>query len=95
MPKKCTICGFDRNPSDSHYCGNCGHQLIYGENYKIYNASFQTPVDNSTLRNYKRYELQVKSSWIESFNLGNAGAQGRNAMCPCGSGKKFMDCHGK
>jgi preprotein translocase subunit SecA len=27
--------------------------------------------------------------------LGNQGMPGPNDACPCGSGKKFKDCHGK
>lgn len=69
MSKKCNSCGFQQNPDTSHYCGKCGKQLSYSDNYKLYNASLQTPVYNSTLNNYKKYEKQVNSSWL--FNTGN------------------------
>lgn len=64
MAKKCNSCGFQQNPDNAHYCGKCGKQLGYSDNYKLYNASLQTPVYNSTLNNYKKYERQVNSSWI-------------------------------
>lgn len=69
MAKRCNSCGFQQNPDNAHYCGKCGKQLSYGENYKLYNASLQTPVYNSTLNNYKKYEKQVNSSWL--FNAGD------------------------
>lgn len=64
MSTKCSKCGFTNNPNDSYYCGNCGHQLSSTNQYKLYNAYYQTPVYNSTLNNYKKYEQQVKSSWF-------------------------------
>lgn len=64
MSTKCSKCGFSNNPKDSYYCGNCGHQLSSTNQYKLYNAYYQTPVYNSTLNNYKKYEQQVKSSWF-------------------------------
>lgn len=67
MAKKCKSCNFQQNPDNAHYCGKCGKQLGYSDNYKLYNASLQTPVYNSTLNNYKKYERQVNSSWV--FNI--------------------------
>ncbi len=64
MAKRCNSCGFQWNPDSAHYCGKCGKQLGYGDNYKLYNASLQTPVYNSTLNNYKKYEKQVNTSWL-------------------------------
>lgn len=64
MAKKCNSCGFQQNPDNAHYCGKCGKQLGYSDNYKLYNASLQTPVFNSTLNNYKKYERQINSSWL-------------------------------
>lgn len=64
MAKKCNSCGFQQNPDNAHYCGKCGKQLGYSDNYKLYNASLQTPVYNSTLNNYKKYEKQINSSWL-------------------------------
>lgn len=64
MSKKCNNCGFQQNPDNAHYCGKCGKQLGYSDNYKLYNASLQTPVYNSTLNNYKKYERQINSSWL-------------------------------
>lgn len=69
MAKKCNSCGFQQNPDNAHYCGKCGKQLGYSDNFKLYNASLQTPVYDSTLNNYMKYERQVNSSWL--FNTGD------------------------
>lgn len=67
MAKKCNSCGFQQNPDNSNYCGKCGKRLGYST-YRLYNASDQTPVYNWTLKEYKKYENQVKSSWILNFS---------------------------
>ena len=44
---------------------------------------------NQTIRN------KIKSSKIDPNNPNTWGKVGRNETCPCGSGKKFKNCHGK
>lgn len=66
MSRKCSLCGFSGNPDEANYCGKCG-KLLSNWNFKLYNASLQTPVYNSTLNNYKKYERQINSSWL--FNI--------------------------
>lgn len=35
------------------------------------------------------------TDYVRSFNQKVVGKAGRNDKCPCGSGKKVKDCHGK
>lgn len=67
MAKKCTSCGFDKNPDNAHYCGKCGKQIGY-ETYKLYNASSYTPVHNHILKEYKACKQKVDTSWILNVN---------------------------
>ncbi|MDE6796118.1 MAG: WG repeat-containing protein [Muribaculaceae bacterium] len=64
MTKKCGKCGFMNNPGDAHYCGKCGNRLDYFSNWKVYNSTTHTAVENGTLGKYRRYEQQVKNSWL-------------------------------
>ena len=48
MKKVCLVCGFNENPEDSHYCGNCGNNLEdENHEWKIYDSrkSFILPND--------------------------------------------------
>ena len=59
-------------------------QIKTNNNKEIENIS-----KNKTIRN------KIKSSKIDSNNPNTWGKVGRNETCPCGSGKKFKNCHGK
>ena len=41
----------------------------------------------------KKNEYNEKS--LQNTVTANWGKVGRNSPCPCGSGKKFKNCHGK
>ena len=59
-------------------------QIKTNNNKEIENIS-----KNKTIRN------KIKSSKIDPNNPNTWGKVGRNETCPCGSGKKFKNCHGK
>ena len=59
-------------------------QIKTNNNKEIENIS-----KNQTIRN------KIKSSKIDPNNPNTWGKVGRNETCPCGSGKKFKNCHGK
>ena len=59
-------------------------QIKTSNNKEIENIS-----KNQTIRN------KIKSSKIDPNNPNTWGKVGRNETCPCGSGKKFKNCHGK
>lgn len=59
-------------------------QIKTSNNKEIENIS-----KNQTIRN------KMKSSKIDPNNPNTWGKVGRNETCPCGSGKKFKNCHGK
>ena len=59
-------------------------QIKTSNNKEIENIS-----KNKTIRN------KIKSSKIDPNNPNTWGKVGRNEPCPCGSGKKFKNCHGK
>ena len=59
-------------------------QIKTSNNKEIENIS-----KNKTIRN------KIKSSKIDPNNPNTWGKVGRNETCPCGSGKKFKNCHGK
>jgi hypothetical protein len=59
-----------------------------GERAELYDLS--TVLDSSQLK-HKYYLLELKE--IINFILQNNG--NRNSFCPCQSGKKFNECHGK
>jgi hypothetical protein len=42
-----------------------------------------------------RYPSIETTDYVKSFNRKIVGKAGRNDKCPCGSGKKVKDCHGK
>jgi preprotein translocase subunit SecA len=44
---------------------------------------------NQTVKN------KTKDTEIDPNNPSTWGKVGRNEMCPCGSGKKYKNCHGK
>ena len=63
MAKKCSFCGFANNPEDAHFCGKCGKNIAsYGYLWRLYNFSLCTPIEDSKLKEYKRYEQEAKSS---------------------------------
>ena len=48
---------------------------------------------------YEEHPNACTCVWCQKNRAGlvkvrNAGKVGRNAACPCGSGKKFKKCHG-
>ena len=49
------------------------------------------------LRNQRKgiAEMRVKGAPKQSVPLMSKAKIGRNAPCPCGSGKKFKKCHGR
>ncbi|MDA9643109.1 preprotein translocase subunit SecA [bacterium] len=60
------------------------NQIKTSNNKEIENIS-----NNQTIRN------KIKSPIIDPNNPNTWGKVGRNETCPCGSGKKFKNCHGK
>jgi len=53
-----------------------------------------TNVNNCTCMSYRIPSMTTIDYVEEGKRLQSAGI-GRNAPCPCGSGKKFKKCHGK
>ena len=64
---------------------------LKNKNYKCLNLIFvaKKKIGNAVIRN------KIKSSKIDPNNPNTWGKVGRNETCPCGSGKKFKNCHGK
>ena len=70
-------------------------------------AMFETLLDNiaeSVSRILMRVQIQVESDTPETIAAQKKEAEdagidfsnvGRNELCPCGSGKKYKDCHGR
>lgn len=59
----------------------------------------QTPEEAQAVEEISRqahnYSVNFKHDEIENFNEPSDAKTGRNDPCPCGSGQKFKQCHGK
>ena len=43
----------------------------------------------------EKVDNKQKTNYVENNKMKNWGKVSRNALCPCGSGKKFKHCHGR
>ena len=43
----------------------------------------------------EKVDNQQKTNYVNNNKMRNWGKVSRNALCPCGSGKKFKHCHGR
>ena len=43
----------------------------------------------------EKVDNKQKTNYIKNDKIKNWGKVSRNALCPCGSGKKFKHCHGR
>ncbi|WP_195460399.1 SEC-C metal-binding domain-containing protein [Bacteroides fragilis] len=79
MSKACNICGFKENPLDALFCGACGSKLP------------------KTIDTEKAKGISKIITSVLNHARGKEGRSiiGRNAPCPCGSGKKYKNCHGR
>lgn len=79
MSKTCSICSFRENPLDALFCGACG-------------SKFPRAIDAEKAKGISNIITSVLN---HARNKEYLSMIGRNVLCPCGSGKKFNNCHGR
>ena len=70
-------------------------QLMAQFNERVFNTMF--PILEADIERVRAETNKQKKPREIQYSISTEGAKkvGRNAPCPCGSGKKYKKCHGK
>ena len=84
----------EQQPEDVREAAPEQHQQRYTEQKADLNAPEQQPL-SETQRQMQQATQQPTQQPARRNPIGRDKLPGRNDPCPCGSGKKFKNCHGK
>ncbi|MBO8460529.1 MAG: hypothetical protein IAA73_09380 [Bacteroidetes bacterium] len=55
MGKKCSVCGFNKNPEEANYCGKCGSNIAYyGSKWELFDSTYWKVLPNKDYQEYKK-----------------------------------------
>ncbi len=90
MATKCYSCGFTENPENAFFCGRCGAKLqIHMDQNSDGTSKIPQTINGGKSENIK---TNSENSKLQQTNPKSIG---RNDPCPCGSGRKYKNCHGR